>query len=266
MIELFQSPEVWFALLTLTFLEIVLGIDNILFITISAEKLQKAEQKKAIQIGLLLAMLLRIILLLGISVLTASTAAFLSFDIAGFSGELSIQVILLFLGGIFLLYKSTKEIHEKVEFLDAHKDATSKQAKGQLSKVILEITLLNLVFSIDSILTAMGMTNGISENPNHTLVIMIIAVVVSMIIMLAFAARIGRFVNERPSMQILGLAFLLLIGFMLIIESAHLGHFSVFGKTIGEVPKGYLYFAIAFSVLVEFLDLRRLKNTDLKKF
>ena len=120
--------------------------------------------------------------------------------------------------------------------------------------------MINIVFSFDSILTAIGMTNGISDNPDHALVLMVIAVVVSVIIMMLFANPVGQFVNKHPSIQILGLSFLILIGFMLIAEAAHLSHLKVFGSEVGTIPKGYLYFTIAFSLLVEFLDLRRLKN------
>jgi predicted tellurium resistance membrane protein TerC len=127
---------------------------------------------------------------------------------------------------------------------------------------ILQITVINIVFSFDSILTAVGMTNGISPNPNDALVLMIFAVVISMVIMMLFANPVGEFVNRHPSIQILGLSFLILIGFMLITESAHLSHLIVFGNEVGLIPKGYLYFSIAFSLMVELFDLRMKKNKD----
>ena len=127
---------------------------------------------------------------------------------------------------------------------------------------IVQITVINIVFSFDSILTAIGMTNGISPNPTDALVLMIAAVVISVIIMMLFANPVGEFVNRHPSIQVLGLSFLILIGFMLIAESAHLSHLSVFGNEVGAIPKGYLYFAIAFSLMVEFLNLRMQKNTQ----
>ena len=127
---------------------------------------------------------------------------------------------------------------------------------------ILQITVINIVFSFDSILTAIGMTNGISPNPNDALLLMVIAVVVSVLIMMLFANPVGEFVNKHPSIQVLGLSFLILIGFMLIAESAHLSHLVVFGNEVGTIPKGYLYFSIAFSLMVEFFNLRMKKNKN----
>lgn len=247
----FASSAVWMSLLTLTFLEIVLGVDNIIFISIAAGKLPKEQQKKATNIGLVLAMVLRIVLLLFISVLIAMKAPWITFDAswikAGFSG----QSIILILGGVFLLYKSVSEIHHKLEE-DEHLDGGVPKKKSTLSNAIVQITLINIVFSFDSILTAVGMTNGLEG----ALVVMVIAVVISVIIMMLFAVPVGRFVNEHPTIQILGLAFLILIGFMLIIEGGHLAHLEIFGSQIGAVPKGYLYFAIAFSLVVEFLNMK----------
>ena len=250
------SPEVWVSLLTLTFLEIVLGIDNIIFISIAANKLPEERQKKATNIGLVLAMVLRILLLFGISALVAMSEPWLSLHSkwveAGFSG----QSLILIAGGIFLLFKSTSEIHHKLEGQDPHIDEQARKAGVSLSGVILQITLINIVFSFDSILTAVGMTTGLKG----ALAIMIVAVVFSVLIMMLFAVPVGRFVNKHPTIQMLGLAFLILIGFMLIIEGAHLAHLSIAGTEVGAVPKGYLYFAIAFSLLVEFLNMRLRKK------
>ncbi len=250
----FASGGVWLSLLTLTFLEIVLGVDNIIFISIAAGKLPREKQKLATNIGLVLAMALRIILLFGISWLIAMEQPWLKIDNsflhAGFSG----QSLILIAGGIFLLYKSVTEIHEKLE---GETHGTGKRGKlSSLKKVVVEITLINIVFSFDSILTAVGMTNGIEG----ALVIMIIAVVLSVLLMMLFAVPVGRFVNEHPTLQMLGLAFLILIGFMLIIEGAHLAHVSLFGSEVGAVPKGYLYFAIAFALLVEMLNMKLRKR------
>ena len=163
----------------------------------------------------------------------------------------------MILGGLFLLYKSTTEIHHKLEGEEVLEDGSKiKKAAVTLSSVIFQITLINIVFSFDSILTAVGMTNGLEG----ALVIMIIAVVFSVLIMMVFATPVGRFVNKHPSIQILGMAFLILIGFMLIAEGAHLAHFSFAGSEIGAVPKGYLYFAIAFSLGVEFLNMKLRKT------
>ena len=252
----FASPEVWLSLLTLTFLEIVLGIDNIIFIAIAAGKLPDEEQGKATNIGLILAMALRIALLFGISWLISMSEPWIKVDNSLMHGAFSGQSIILIFGGLFLLYKSTSEIHHKLEGEGVEEASTGKKVGVTLSSVIVQITLINIVFSFDSILTAVGMTNGVEG----ALVIMIIAVVFSVLIMMAFATPVGRFVNKHPSIQMLGMAFLILIGFMLIAEGAHLAHFSFAGSEIGSVPKGYLYFAIAFSLAVEFLNMRMRKT------
>ncbi|MCP3932045.1 MAG: TerC family protein [Bacteroidetes bacterium] len=247
----FASAELWMSLLTLTFLEIVLGIDNIIFISIAANKLEKEERKKATNIGLVLAMVLRILLLFGISFLIAMEKPWLEFH-GFFEGAFSGQSLILIAGGLFLLYKSTTEIHHKLEG-DGHDDVKKKKGvRSTITNAIIQITLINIVFSFDSILTAVGMTNGLQG----ALVIMIIAVVLSVLIMMLFATPVGNFVNKHPTVQMLGLAFLILIGFMLIAEGAHLAHFSIAGSSVGAVPKGYLYFAIAFSLFVEFLNMR----------
>ncbi len=252
----FASPEVWMSLLTLTFLEIVLGIDNIIFIAIAAGKLPKEEQGKATNIGLILAMVMRIALLFGISWLISMSKPWFEFDNSFIKGGFSGQSVILIIGGLFLLYKSTSEIHHKLE--GAEHDAENKGAKKTttLTNAIIQITLINIVFSFDSILTAVGMTNGLTG----ALIIMIVAVVASVVIMMAFATPVGRFVNKHPTVQMLGMAFLILIGFMLIIEGLHLGHIEIMGSVVGKVPKGYLYFAIAFSLFVEFLNMRLRRN------
>ncbi|NND08600.1 MAG: TerC family protein [Saprospiraceae bacterium] len=251
----FASVEIWISLLTLTFLEIVLGVDNIIFISISAGKLPPEEQKKATNIGLILAMALRIFLLFGISWLIAMEDAWFDVHNSFISGAFSGQSLILLAGGIFLLYKSTTEIHHKLEGEESHA-AETKAGGASLTNVIIQITIINIVFSFDSILTAVGMTNGLKG----ALVLMVIAVVVSVLIMMLFAVPVGRFVNRHPTIQMLGLSFLILIGFMLIAEGAHLAHVKLLDAEIGSVPKGYLYFAIAFSLTVEFLNIRLRKK------
>lgn len=246
----FASGAVWMSLLTLTFLEIVLGIDNIIFISIASGKLPEEEQPKATNIGLILAMVLRIVLLFGVSILVAMEEPWFEIQTSWMKGAFSGQSIILIIGGLFLLYKSTTEIRHKLEEEDPH-DPTPK-GKASLTNVIIQITLINIVFSFDSILTAVGMTNGVSG----ALIIMIIAVVVSVLIMMLFANPVALFVNKNPTIQMLGMAFLILIGFMLIAEGAHLAHFSIAGSEVGTIPKGYLYFAITFSLFVEFLNMR----------
>jgi predicted tellurium resistance membrane protein TerC len=244
----FADPKVWFSLLTLTFLEIVLGIDNIIFISIASNRLKEAEQPKARNTGLILAMVFRVILLFGISYLIAMQAPIFHIDGEVLQGSFSGQSLILVAGGLFLLYKSTSEIHHKLEGDPEVEHHKFEKATTSLWRVIVQIALINIVFSFDSILTAVGLTNN--------LVIMIIAVVVSILIMMAFAGPVSNFVNQHPTIQMLGLAFLILIGFMLIAEGAHLAHLIIGGAEIGAVPKGYLYFAIAFSLFVEFLNIR----------
>lgn len=255
--EIFSQVDTWVALLTLTFLEIVLGIDNIIFISIATGKLPKHQQKKATNIGLLLAMIFRIILLLGVSYLIAMKDALITIENSWLETHISGQSIILFLGGLFLLYKSTSEIRHKVE---GHTEDTPAIKKGSstMSKTIIQIVLIDIVFSFDSVLTAVGMTNG----TNGALTIMVIAVVVSMAIMMLFANPVGKFVNTHPTIQMLALSFLILIGFMLITEGAHLAHTTVFDQEIGAIPKGYLYFAIAFSLGVEALNMKIRKKKN----
>jgi len=254
--EVFLNPDAWIALLTLTFLEIILGIDNIIFISIVTGKLPEEKRKKATQIGLFLAMFMRIALLFGITLLIAMKEPFFSVNWTWFSADFTGQAMILFLGGLFLIYKSTKEIHEKVDHKgDEEKDLKTTATKS-FGNVIFQILLIDLIFSVDSILTAVGMTNGVPG----ALYIMVTAVVISVGVMMLFAVPVGNFVNVNPSIQILGLAFLILIGFMLITESMHLSNAALVGEHVGAVPKGYLYFAIAFSLAVEFLNMKMRKK------
>ena len=258
----FGVAEIWISLLTLIFLEIVLGVDNIIFISITAGKLPKDQQKRATNIGLILAMGLRVVLLFGISWLIAMKESWFDVDFWGIHGGFSGQSLILIGGGLFLLYKSVTEIHHKLEGDDHIDGITPGKRKSTLQNAIFEITMINIVFSFDSILTAVGMTNGLkgAGGPEGELFLMIVAVVISVIIMMLFATPVGRFVNKHPTVQMLGLSFLLLIGFMLIAEGAHLAHLTVAGSEIGAVPKGYLYFAIAFSLLVEFFNMKLRKK------
>lgn len=245
------TPDLVVAFLTLTFLEIVLGIDNIIFISILANRFPVDKQKKLIQIGLFLAMILRIAMLSGISLLIQIKTTLFNVNLDWFSSNISIQALILLAGGLFLLYKSTLEIFQKVE--DIEEDPINKNLKSiSYSRALFQIVLIDIVFSFDSILTAVGMTNGIP----YALWIMIISVIVSIIIMMSFAAPVSRYINKHPSLQILGLSFLLLIGFMLIAESAYLSNTTFFGSSIGRIPKGYLYFSITFSLGIEMINMR----------
>lgn len=260
MVEFLLSGDAIVALITLTFLEIILGIDNIVFISIAANKLPEHQRNKATNIGLILAMAQRIILLFFVSFLVGLKEPFYEFENSWLELHLSWQAIILFAGGMFLIYKSTSEIREKVETPSHNSDNLKGKVITSLKQAIVQILIIDFIFSVDSILTAIGMTNGLHPNPNYSLVLMIIAVVISIIVMIGFANPIRRFIDNHPSIQILGLAFLILIGFMLITEAAHLSHTQFFGNEVGAIPKGYLYFAIAFSLFVEFLNQKTFKK------
>lgn len=229
--ELFFTAEAWIALFTLTFLEIVLGVDNVIFISIVTNKLPRDKQQYARRLGLSIALIFRVVLLTVISWMTSSMTKplFTVFDL-GFS----IRELILMAGGLFLLAKSTSEIHAKMENL---RETGHSGGGAVLSKVIIQIILLDIVFSFDSILTAVGLTRHLP--------IMILAVVISLFIMIFFAGKISKFIADHPTLEILALSFLILIGFMLVLEGLHV-----------EVPKGYIYFAVFFSLLVEMVNMQ----------
>ncbi len=263
--EILFTPNALIALLTLTFLEIILGIDNIVFLSIVSGKLKAEDQPKARRIGLLLAMVFRIILLFGITWVLSLQDTLLSIDWGFFEAHITGQSLIIFGGGLFLLYKSVSEIHHKLE---GEEEGTTGKASNSLSKAIVQIALLNIVFSFDSILTAVGMVS--MKEPSEggfgydgALLIMILSVVISIIIMMIFAGPVSKFVNEHPTIQILGLSFLILIGVMLLAEGSHLAHFR-FGNDVEvhSIPKGYLYFSIFFSLFVEFLNLKMKKSRN----
>ena len=256
MLDFLLTGDAIMALLTLTLLEIILGIDNIVFISIAANKLPTEQRSKATNIGLLLAMLQRIILLFFVSFLVGLKEPFYTVQTSWLNVAISVQAIILLLGGLFLIFKSTSEIRDKIESPTHNLGAAKSKIIKSLSQAIIQILVIDFIFSLDSILTAVGMTNGLHQNHNYNLILMVIAVVVSVALMIAFANPIRVFIDKHPSMQILGLAFLILIGFMLITEAAHLSETKFLGKTVGAIPKGYLYFAIAFSLFVEFLSLK----------
>lgn len=244
--ELLSSPEAWISLLTLTVLEIVLGIDNIVFISILSGKLPEDKQKKARQLGLALAMITRVLLLLSLSWIMRLTeplfnfATILSLTDAEWVAKLAIsgRDLILLLGGLFLIYKSTHEIHQKLE---GDNSSTGTPKVYSFSGVIFQILILDIVFSLDSVITAVGMADHIE--------IMVAAVIIAVIIMLLSASAISSFVNKHPTVKMLALSFLLLIGVSLIAEG--------FDR---HIPKGYIYFAMAFSVLVEMLNLKMKKK------
>lgn len=264
MLELISNPNAWIALLTLTFLEIILGIDNIVFLSIVSGKLKAEDQPKARRIGLLLAMVFRIILLFGISWVLSLQQTLLPIEWGFFEAHITGQSLIIFGGGLFLLYKSVSEIHHKME---GEEESASGKSASSLSSAIFQIAMLNIVFSFDSILTAIGMISMKSPAEggfgySGAIEIMILSIVISIVIMMIFAGPVSKFVNEHPTIQILGLSFLILIGVMLLAEGSHLAHFR-FGSDveIHSIPKGYLYFAIFFSLFVEFLNIKMRKNS-----
>ena len=229
MFALLSDPQIWIAFATLTLLELVLGIDNIIFISILVDKLPKAQLELARKIGLFMAMFMRIGLLFILSWIVGLTEPlFTAFGIA-----VSGRDLILILGGLFLIWKSTAEIHESLEGVEAH---TSSAVKATFGAVIVQIMIIDMVFSLDSIITAVGMVDELA--------VMVAAVVVSVALMMLFASAIGRFVSNHPTIKMLALAFLVVVGVVLVAEG--------FGT---KVPKGYVYFAMAFSLGVELLNI-----------
>jgi predicted tellurium resistance membrane protein TerC len=233
--EWLSDPQAWIGLLTLTMLEVVLGIDNVVFISILAAKLPPDQREKARKLGLALAMITRILLLLSLSWIIRLTAPL--FTVVG--QEISGRDLVLIVGGLFLLGKSTHEIHGSLEGEEGEK---SRRVAPSFASVIIQILLLDIVFSLDSVITAVGMVDQVS--------VMITAVVIAVFFMLAFSGAISRFVHNHPTVKMLALSFLILIGVTLIGEG--------FGQ---HISKGYIYFAMGFSVAVEMLNLRLRKKS-----
>ncbi len=260
----FLDPTAWIALLTLVFLEVVLGIDNIVFLSIMTSRLPAGQQPHARTIGLLLAMLARISLLFGISLLMRLTQPLFTFHTHWIEGSVTGQSLIVLLGGLFLLYKSVTEIHHKFES-QPHATRASAHASS-FWQVILVVVALDVVFSFDSVLTAVGMISFKEYGYAGAMTIMVTAIVLSVMVMLWFAGPISRFVNTHPTIQMLALSFLILIAVMLLVDAAHLAGITLLGKEIHDIPKGYIYFSIAFSLAVEMLNMklrkRRQKKTD----
>lgn len=253
------------AILTLTFLEIILGIDNIVFISIVTGKLKEADRPKARRIGLFLALLFRIIMLFGLTWILKLNQPFLSLDTHYIDIGISGQSLIVLFGGLFLLYKAVSEIHDKMEGAEH----SSGKTASSVSKAIVQIALLNLVFSFDSILTAIGLVSlappPVGFGYATGMEIMIISVLISILIMLKFAGPVSDFVNNHPTIQILGLSFLILIGVMLVAEGAHMAHLRIMDSVaVHSIPKGYLYFGIIFSLFIEMLNMKMRKSSDKK--
>jgi len=234
MIELLLTPEIWIAFFTLTALELVLGIDNIIFISILVDKLPREQQEFARRLGLFLAMFMRIGLLLLLSWIVGLTEPIFT----ALGQEISGRDLILFSGGLFLIWKSTGEVHQ---LLEGEEGEASSKVASSFAGIIVQIIIIDLVFSLDSIITAVGMVSEVG--------VMIAAVVASVGLMMLFAPAIGRFVSDHPTIKMLALSFLVVVGVVLIADG--FGH---------HVPKGYIYFAMAFSVGVEMLNIRMRKR------
>lgn len=241
MIETLYQPETWISLFTLTLLEVILGIDNIIFISIVAGKLPAEKQRYANRLGLWIGMLVRIVLLFGISIILNLDKNHL---LEIFGVKLSVKDIILIFGGLFLVYQSTREIHEKLEG-DEEKEL-HRSASSSMAKVVMQMFLLNVVFSLDSVITAVGMAK--------ILWVMIAAVIIAVLIMMWASGPINRFVHNHPTIKILALSFLILIGVSLLAEGFH-----------KELNKGYIYFAMGFAFLVEIVNLRVRKSSKIEK-
>lgn len=244
--EWISDPQLWIAFTTLTLLELVLGIDNVIFISILSNRVPEGQRSRARFIGLSASLIMRIVLLFSLTWVMGLTAPL--FSVAGY--EISGRDLILLIGGLFLLAKSTHEIHSSLEGAEGE---DGKSAVASFTSAVVQITLLNLVFSLDSIITAVGMVNTkpVAEGGfgDAAVWIMVAAVVVSIIAMIALASSIGAFVHRHPTVKMLALSFLLMIGVSLIAEGMHF-----------HIPKGYIYFAMAFSVFVEMLNIRLRKK------
>jgi predicted tellurium resistance membrane protein TerC len=237
----------WMYLVILTLLEIVLGIDNIIFISIITDKLVREDQKKARILGLSLALVIRILLLSVISwIMTLDRTALFTIADIKFTGH----SLVLLIGGLFLIYKSVTEMHASVKGEEEEHHSSDNKKKQKLRSVVFQIVMVDFIFSFDSVISAVGMTNDIShETHGNPMVIIVIAVILSMFVMLLFSKPISDFINERPTIKMIALGFLVTIGVLLIAES--------FGQ---HIPKGYIYFAMVYALGVEFLNIKMRKN------
>lgn len=236
-----------FYLVVLSLLEIVLGIDNIIFISIVTDKLPVEKKRKARNTGLILALIVRLFLLSIVSMIMGMTEELF----VVFGKKITGQSLVLLVGGLFLIYKSTSEMHSSIK--GNHDDEV--KVKSKLSAVIFQIVMIDIVFSFDSVITAIGMTNEIGKGGHgNPMVIIFGAVIISMMIMLLFAKSISNFINQRPTIKMIALAFLVTVGIVLIAEA--------FGE---EVPKGYIYFAMVYSLIVEFINIKMRKNKGIKE-
>lgn len=239
LLGLLSQPSSWIAIASLAALEIVLGIDNLVFIAIITERLPEGQRSMGRRVGLAVALIMRLLLLFAISWIMGLTATIVEFEILGFHVDLTGRSLILLGGGLFLIYKATAEIYHKTELKD--EEIHAKAAAASFSVVIANIALMDLVFSLDSVITAVGMVDEIA--------LMVIAIIIAIIVMIVFADPVSEFVGKYPSIKILALSFLLMIGVLLVAEAFHV-----------EVPRGYVYFSMAFALIVEFIQMRYQAN------
>jgi len=246
--DILGTSQGWMYLFILSILEIVLGIDNIIFISIVTDKLPQEKKRFARNVGLSLALVIRMLLLTMVSLIMQMKTPL--FEIFGhdFTG----QKIVLLLGGLFLIYKSTIEMHKNVKGFE---ETSSEKSKKTMFGIIFQIVLIDIIFSFDSVISAIGMTNGIGqETQQNPIVIIYIAIIISMIVMMLFAGKISKFITDNPTIKMIALSFLITIGALLVAEA--------FDQ---EIPKGYVYFALVYSLLVELLNIRMRKNKVITK-
>ncbi len=241
--EILGTWQGWMYVIILSLLEIVLGIDNIIFISIVTDKLKGKDKKKARSLGLSLALVVRLVLLTMVSWIMGMTEPLF----AVFGHELTGQSLVLLIGGLFLIYKSTIEMHHSVK---GEEEAENHKSKGTMSGIITQIVLVDLIFSFDSVISAVGMTNGIQQELHHNpMIIIYLSVIISMIIMLMFSGYISKFISENPTIKMIALSFLVTVGVLLVAEAFE-----------QHIPKGYVYFALVYSLIVEAMNIRMRKN------
>lgn len=253
-VQMLTHPHVWVAFFTLIFFEIMLNLDNMVFLSVMMSKLPQNLQRRGRITGLFLGMLLHIAMLFGIAFLMKLSKPMFDFRTSWLSGSVSGESLIILLGGLFLLYKSVSGIHQSLE-KNKSRSAVKSRATGFWS-IVGQFLLLNIIFSLDSVLTDVGIVSFKEFGYAGGMGIMISGVVVSSLLLLLFSGPITKFIDNNPTIQMLAMSFLILIGGMLIMEAAQLSHIVIWGKEVSEIPRGYVYFAIIFSLFVEILNMQ----------
>ncbi len=262
MIDFLTSGPAIIALIILTILGVIIGMDNIRFVGIATDKLDSKKKNNAINISILMAFLLRFALLLIIYWVLTLTASFWNISLSWFRAGISGQSLLLIVGGIFLLYKGTTEIHEEVEDRGYDVRKITLEQSSSMGKSIWQTTIINAAFSFDVVLLALGLTHGLHSNVFRVLVLIAIALTVSLLVLIIFKDSLLRIFDKHPSIQILGLGLLMLVGFAMLVEGAYISHFHLFGTDAGLLPKNYIYIAIGLSLFFMFLVVKFRKENS----